>query len=102
MNDDGALAALVERTAGPQPWRKAFHATNAVLIATAIVLLDPSWSVGVAALTAIVLIAIAVDAARLTNPRANQLVFRYFAKLASPREARGVASSTWYMAGILA
>jgi dolichol kinase len=102
MNDDDALTALVERTAGPQPWRKAFHATNAVLIGAAIALLNPSWGMGVAALSLIFLLALAADVARMTSPRANEFFFWAFAKLASPREARGVASSTWYMAGILA
>jgi dolichol kinase len=32
----------------------------------------------------------------------NELFFRAFAALASPREARGIASSTWYAIGILA
>ena len=53
VTDSETLRVLVERTAGPQPWRKAFHAMNAVLIAAAITLLDPPWGVGVAALAQI-------------------------------------------------
>jgi len=37
---------------------------------------------------------------RLTVPRAQELFFTAFGMLASPREAKGVASSTWYLTGI--
>jgi dolichol kinase len=96
------LDALVERTSGPQWWRKAFHAFNAVAVAFVIAWWVPSRGLGVAILSAVVLAAFVGDAVRLTYPRANELFFRAFGKLASPREARGIASSTWYAAGILA
>jgi dolichol kinase len=97
-----ALDALVARTAGPQWWRKAFHALNAVLIASVIAVLEPSRGIAVAGLSVLTLAAFAIDALRLSNPRANEIFFRAFGKLASPREARRIASSTWYMVGILA
>jgi dolichol kinase len=97
-----ALDALVARTAGPQWWRKAFHAFNAVFIASVIELLEPSRGIAVAGLSALVLTAFMLDALRFSNPRTNELFFRAFGKLASPREARRIASSTWYMVGILA
>lgn len=96
------LDLLVERTAGPQWWRKAFHAFNAVAVAAVIAWWEPSRALGVAILSAVVLAAFLADAVRLTYPRANELFFRWFGRLASPREARGIASSTWYAAGILA
>ena len=43
----------------------------------------------------------AVDVVRLRNARANVLFFRAFRYLATPREAGGVASSTWYALGLL-
>jgi diacylglycerol kinase (CTP) len=58
--------------------------------------------------TALVLLGMAlaglvlVDLYRLRNPRGNELFFRVFGALASPREATGVASSTWYAAGMFA
>jgi dolichol kinase len=97
-----ALDALVARTAGPQWWRKAFHALNAVLIASVIAALEPSRGVAVAGIGILTLAAFAIDGLRLSSPRANELFFRALGKLASPREARGIASSTWYMVGILA
>jgi dolichol kinase len=94
------LEALVAGTAGPQPWRKAFHAFNAVTIATLLALLEPPRGVAIALLGALVVAAFALDAVRLTTPRAQELFFRAFGKLASPREAKGIASSTWYATGI--
>jgi len=94
------LDALVARTDGPQWWRKAFHAINATLVATAIVLFD--WSDGTLLLVlgAGVLVLFALDLARLSNRALNTAFFRAFGKLASPREAIGIASSTWYALGI--
>lgn len=40
------------------------------------------------------------DALRLMHRRTNEFFFRSFSSLASPREARGLASSTWYVFGI--
>jgi dolichol kinase len=96
------LDALVARTAGPQWWRKAFHAFNATLGATLLVVLDVPRGVAVAVLVALLTTAVAIDVVRLRSPRANRLFFRAFGKLASPREAHGIASSTWYVTGILA
>jgi dolichol kinase len=102
---DAELARLVARTEGPQPWRKAFHAVNAVLISGAVVLADRwGWpnSLVVAALAAMAVGLLLTDFVRLNHRGANALFFRAFARLASPREAAGVASSTWYAWGIFA
>ena len=95
------LDALVARTEGPQPWRKAFHAFNAVALSVLVVTLDPPDTLLLGVLGGLVAILLAADAFRLRNASANQLFFRAFAALASPREARGIASSTWYAVGIL-
>jgi dolichol kinase len=96
------LDALVQRTEGPQWWRKAFHATNATLIAAALAFFQWSDRTVLVALGAMVVVLFAADFVRLTHPWANELFFRAFGKLASPREARGIASSTWYATGIFA
>lgn len=94
------LDALVARTEGPQWWRKVFHAINATLIAAAIVLFE--WPDRTLRLVLGVAVGslFAFDLLRLSNRRLNSLFFRAFGKLASPREARGIASSTWYALGI--
>jgi dolichol kinase len=97
-----ALDALVARTAGPQPWRKAFHAFNAVWVTGLIWWLDLSNAVVVSVLGALVAVMLAADFLRLRVPAANELFFRAFGALASPREARAIASSTWYAVGLLA
>lgn len=96
------LAGLVARTAGPQPWRKLFHAFNATVIASTLILWNPSRTVAVVTLVAITGMLLAVDLARLAYPTLNELFFRTLIRLASPREERGIASSTWYAMGILA
>jgi dolichol kinase len=95
------LDALVARTAGPQWWRKAFHAFNATLAATLLAVLDLTRAEAVGILLALLTVALIIDVVRLRSTRANELFFRAFGKLASPREARAVASSTWYVTGIL-
>jgi dolichol kinase len=91
---------LVARTSGPQPWRRAFHAVNGVAIAAAVTWWPFSNAAALGVLGSIVLGLLAFDVVRLTMPAANTLFFTWFGRLASPREAEGVASSTWYMMGI--
>jgi dolichol kinase len=96
------LLPLVERTRGLQPWRRLFHAANGVacaLLPGALGLGKPSvlWILG--SLLVVVLLA---DLARLRVVALNALFFRMFPAFASPREAVGIASSTWYLVGIFA
>jgi len=103
MEDAGAatLDRLVERTTGPQPWRKVFHACNALVVVAALELFQPSRAAAVAVAAVFTLAAFAVDLARMVSPRANELFFLAFSRLASPRERGGIASSTWYATSIL-
>jgi len=94
------LEELVGRTTGPQPWRRLFHMATGLVVA---VVLSNS---GITRHTAIVVLAgVAVglyvsDLVRLRIRRANEVFFRVFRHLATPREAGGVASSTWYALGL--
>ena len=99
-DDSTSFDALVARTAGPQPWRNAFHAVNAVAIASWLVWAAPSRTVALAVLGTLTVAAFVVDVIRMKSAGANALFFRAFTKLASPREAKGIASSTWYILGI--
>ncbi|HEX9887552.1 MAG TPA: hypothetical protein VGA70_13730 [Longimicrobiales bacterium] len=97
------LRELVSRTEGLQPWRRVFHALNGVALA-----LLPSV-LGLRAPTVVALLAVglgamvALDLVRLRSPGVNRAFFRLFTSLASPREARHFASSTWYaLGGLLA
>lgn len=97
-----AFEELVARTRGVQPWRRVLHAATGCGLA-----LGPGalgWSSGTTALlvgggTAILL---AGDLARLRLPTLNRWFFRTFSRLASPREADSLASSTWYGVGATA
>ena len=93
--------ALVERTRGPQPWRRAFHAANGVLVAVALTRFDPTREQVVVLLASVLVVLGILDFIRLNVTRANELFFKLFASLASPREATGVASSTWYALALL-
>ncbi len=94
------LDELVARTTGLQPRRRLFHAANGLMV-FAFLRFVPLGRYAVAGLFgALFLVALAIDLARLRMRSLNVLFFRVFTHLASPREAAGVASSTWYVAGV--
>jgi dolichol kinase len=95
------LQELIGRTHGPQPWRKLFHAVNGTAIAVGLTALPLSRGEVVAVLGGILTVLVALDVIRLRHEGANRLFFLAFSSLASPREAKGVASSTWYTLGAL-
>jgi dolichol kinase len=84
-----------------QPWRKLFHAFNGVAIAAGLVYLGPSRNQALVLLGGIAILLLLGDVLRLAHKGTNQLFFRAFSSLASPREAKGLASSTWYVFGIV-
>lgn len=92
---------LVQRTRGPQPWRRIFHAVSgSILVGFILTGIFPD-RVLLAALGALLVILLLLDLLRLAIPEVNRLFFRSFTLLASPREAGRPASSTWYVLGIL-
>ncbi|GMV06602.1 MAG: hypothetical protein AMXMBFR53_28780 [Gemmatimonadota bacterium] len=95
------LASLVERTSGLQPGRRLFHAFNGSVVALALTWLDMARPTVLWILGGILAALVVLDVVRLTVPAANALFFRSFQHLASPREAAGPASSTWYTLGLL-
>lgn len=92
---------LVDRTAGLQPWRRLFHALTGVLVSSALVMVDLPRTAKLGMVGAVLAGLVVMDAMRLSSTRANALFFTVFRHLASPREATGPASSTWYALGIL-
>lgn len=94
------FAALVARTTGLQPWRRVVHAATGVVVAATLTWWPFPRAEAVAWLSTLACALIVLDVLRLRWPRANDLFFRWFALLVSPREARGIASSTWYVAGM--
>jgi len=98
---DPSLTELVEKTEGLQPMRRIFHAVNGtvlVLLLWATALPDRTIFLALGTLLCALLL---MDGVRLAIPEANRLFFRGFALLASPREVTRLASSTWYLLGIL-
>ncbi len=98
---DAEFSALVESTEGLQPWRRVFHAGNGILIVLALQILSVERGLVLALLGSILSLLLLMDGVRLANPRLNRLFFQAFSSLASPREARGIASSTWYLLGVV-
>lgn len=96
-----SLEQLVESTRGAQPWRKVFHGLNGVLVAAVLAFGLVPTDTAVTILVAVLGGLVVLDLIRLGNREANLLFFRVFGPLASPREAKGMASSTWYALGIL-
>ena len=95
------FAELVGRTAGLQPWRRVFHAANGAMLAYGPGALGLSRVQTVVLLAGMTAVLLAMDALRLRAPGLNMLFFRAFPSLVSPREAVGIASSTWYVVGAL-
>jgi dolichol kinase len=92
---------LVGRSAGLQPWRRVFHAANGAMLAYGPGALGLTRAATVLLLVGLTGALFAMDVARLRAPGLNTLFFRAFPSLVSPREAAGIASSTWYAVGAL-
>jgi dolichol kinase len=91
---------MAERMRGVQPWRRLFHAGNALVVSFLPPLLGLGrWAV-VGILGALLIGLFAFDWLRLSRPGVNALFFRMVPSLASDRERTGVASSTWYALGV--
>jgi len=96
------LEELVDHTAGPRPWRRLTHLAIGVSVAVAVSAGGISRRAAVLALASVFAGLCIVDIVRLRSARANELYFRALRHLATPREATGVASPTWYALGMLA
>ncbi len=98
----GDFKAAVRSTEGLQPWRRVFHATCGLTIVAVVEFGGLGRTVNLMLLGTGVAACLALDWVRLRVPDANFAFFRWFAALASPREAKRIASSTWYLVGALA
>lgn len=95
------LDALVARTAGAQPGRRIFHGVNGLVIWGVLHLTGIETMTAAVLLAGMVAVALAIDLARLSHAPLNHLFFRLTPHLASPRERNRIASSTWYLVGML-
>ncbi len=98
---DPELSDLVKKTEGIQPWRRLFHAGGGVIIVLALTFLPIQDSIAWIILGSLLAISAMIDAIRLYDSDVNRRFFRVFMALASPREAKELASSTWYLLGVL-
>ncbi len=93
------LDELVRRTEGLQPWRRVFHAGNGIVVSLGPTAMGWDRWTTVGLLAGAFVLAVMVDLARLRVSAINRRFFHTFRSIASPREARGMASSTWYLLG---
>lgn len=93
------LDAVVRGTEGVQPWRRVFHAACGMVLVAFVQHPVLTTEIDLRVLGGGVLACLALDWLRLSFPNANIVFFRSFSALASPREARKVASSTWFVMG---
>ena len=98
----GDFTRVVRKTRGLQPWRRAFHASCGLMIVSLVEYGGLDTGVILLLLGGGTLASLILDWVRLRIPDANFIFFRWFAALASPREARRIASSTWFLMGVLA
>ena len=96
------LKSAVRGTEGLQPWRRVFHATCGLAIVAIVEFGGLGGTVSLLLLGTGIVACLVLDWVRLSVPDANFVFFRLFAALASPREARGIASSTWFLGGAFA
>jgi dolichol kinase len=94
------LAGLVAATRGIQPWRRVLHASLGCVVARYVGWIAPDHTTAAIVVSAVAAAALMLDLIRFTVPAVNRLFFRYLRVFASPREAEGIASSTWYMIGV--
>lgn len=97
----GGLDAAVRRTRGVQPWRRVFHAACGLAAVAFVEYGGFGPAVDLLVFSAALLASLILDWIRLSHPDTNIVFFRWFAALASPREARRIASSTWYLSGVV-
>ena len=94
------LDHLVARTGGLQPWRRIFHAITGLVVAGLLVWAPLPQQPLALALVIAAAGALVLDLIRLRVPSVNRRFFRVLKPLASPREARGIASSSWFLVGV--
>jgi len=90
------LDRLVAATEGLQPWRRVAHASTGLALGLVPPLLQWDRTTTVIVLTSILVLQIALDVVRFRVEAIQKLFFTVLSRLASPREARGTSSSTWY------
>ncbi len=98
---DVRLERAVSRTEGLQLGRRVFHALNGIVLAAVLNWLGPYPGLALRVFGVLVALLLIADVLRLTIPRLNLLFFRVFRWFASPREHARIASSTWYLVGVL-
>jgi dolichol kinase len=98
---DPHLEELVERTGGMQPFRRLLHFGAGLLVVLAVTVGQVPRQIVVGVLSILFGLSLAADLLRLRWSQANRAFFRAFVALASPREAGKIASSTWYVLGVL-
>ncbi len=86
---------------GVQPWRRLLHVGCGVALVVAHEVIGPGSLLLAITLAVATALGFLLDWLRLANRAVNRAVFKHLAWIVSPREADGIASSTWFLAGAL-
>jgi dolichol kinase len=81
--------------------RRLFHAATGLIIVLALEVAGLPRRPAIWILAGAVVVLGAADLLRARSEAANSFFFKLFRYLASPRDAKGLASSTWYALGVL-
>jgi len=98
---ESSLSELVKKTEGLQPWRRVFHAGSGTILVLVLHNFPIPAPTVLGAFGTLLLALATLDGLRLAFPHLNRRFFSVLSLLASPREAGKIASSTWYVLGIL-
>jgi len=82
-------------------WRAIFHASSGTALVWGILIFELDKLVYLGAVTSVLTISLLFDLLRLRHQGINQLFLGTFKKLATTRESRSIASSTWFSLGAL-
>jgi len=86
---------------GKKIWRAIFHAMSGTLLVGWIITFDIDRPIYIASVTGIFTLSLAFDLLRLRNEGINRFFLETFRRLATPRESKSIASSTWLAFGVL-
>ena len=82
-------------------WRAIFHALSGTTLVGGILIFELERPIYVGVVASVLTISLLFDLLRLRHHGINQLFFETFKKLATTRESRNIASSTWFALGAL-
>jgi len=86
---------------GKKIWRAVLHATSGTVLVAGVLAFDIDKPKYLAVVASIFTLSLIFDLLRLRNEGINRFFLQTFRRLATPRESKSIASSTWLALGVL-